>query len=125
MIEKFAQGIFSQVEIRDYNVMTDGKNFFDESVKNDMRTYDNIWKMSTDQWDDYTSGSWLDSNYFIKYYKMIATDLCKRPAFDSDPNTIKQINLNGNLENESTIFFIIEEVKETVLDFSQGTVKIF
>ena len=65
----------------------------------------------------------LDYNYFIKH-KIIAIDLSKQQALDSDPKAIQQINFTGNLENESTIFFIVEEAKETVLDFSQGTVKV-
>ena len=54
---------------------------------------------------------------------MIAIDLSKQQALDADRKAIQQINFSGNLENKSTIFFIIEITKETVLDFSQGTVK--
>ena len=56
---------------------------------------------------------------------MIAIDLSKQQALHADPKAIKQINFNGNLEEQSTIFFIIEEAKETVLDFSQGIAKAF
>ena len=56
---------------------------------------------------------------------MIAVDWRKQKELDSDTETIQQINFTGNLENQSTIFFIIEEAKETVLDLSQGTVKVF
>ena len=56
---------------------------------------------------------------------MTAIDQSKQQVLDSDPKAIQQINFTEHLENQSTIFFIIEEVKETVLDFSQGTVKIF
>ena len=56
---------------------------------------------------------------------MIAIDLSKQQVLDADPKAIHQINFSGNLEEQSTIFFIIEEAKETVLDFSQGTLKIF
>ena len=56
---------------------------------------------------------------------MIAIDLSKRQTLDPDPRAIQQINFTGNIENQSTIFFIIEEAKVTVLDFSQGTVKVF
>ena len=56
---------------------------------------------------------------------MISTDLSKQQALDADWKAIHQINFSGNLENQSTIFFIIEIAKETVLDFSQGTVKEF
>ena len=56
---------------------------------------------------------------------MIAIDLSKQKALDADPKAIQQINFTGNLEQQTTIFFIIEEAKETVSDFSQGTVKAF
>ena len=43
------------VEIKDYNVMIDEQNFFDQTVKNNLRTYDNIQKIVTGQGDDYTT----------------------------------------------------------------------
>ena len=89
-----------------------------------MRTYDDIRKIAIGQEDDYTTGCLLDYNYFKKYYKMIATDLSKQQALDADPKAIQQINFTGNVKNNSVIFLIIEEAKETVLDFSQGTAKV-
>ena len=62
---------------------------------------------------------------FKHYYKMIAIDLNKEKALDSEPKAIQQINFTGNLKNQLTIFSITKEAKETVLDFSQGTVKVF
>ena len=56
---------------------------------------------------------------------MIAINLSKEQALDAYPKAMQQINFTGNLGNQSTIFFIIEEAKKTVLDFSQGTVKGF
>ena len=67
----------------------------------------------------------LDYNYFKEHYKMIAIDLSKQQELDYDPKAIQHINFNGNLEQQGAIFFIIEEAKETVLDFLQGTVKVF
>ena len=67
----------------------------------------------------------LDYNCFKKYCKIIAADLSEQQVFDADPKVVQQINSDEHLENQSTIFFIIEEAKETVLDFSQGTVKVF
>ena len=57
---------------------------------------------------------------------MIATDLSKQQALDADPRAIQQINFTTNLDREgnTTMFFIIEEAKETVFEFSQGTVKV-
>ena len=78
------------------------------------------------QGDDYTTGCLLDYPYFKKHYKLIAIDLSKQQTLDADPKAIQQINFTGNRDKAegSTIFFIIEEVKETVLDFSEGTVKV-
>ena len=114
------------VEIKDYNVMIDGKNFFDQPVKNNKVTYGNIRKIATGQGDDYTTGCLLDYTYFKKYYKMIAIDLSKQQALDADPKAIQQINFIANLDRAgyTRIYFILEEAKETVLDFSQGTVKV-
>ena len=57
---------------------------------------------------------------------MIAIDLSKQHALDAYPRAIQQINFTANLNKDenTTMFFIIEEAKETVLDFSQGTVKV-
>ena len=55
---------------------------------------------------------------------MIAIDLRKHQLGHDEPKATQQINFTGNLENKSVIFFIIKEGKVTVLDSSQGTVKI-
>ena len=110
----------------DHNVMIDGRNFFDQPIKNDIKTYEDIQKIANGQGDDFTTGSLLDYNYFKKQYKMIAIDLSKKQALDTDPKAIQQINFTGNLSgnNNRLVFFIIEEAKETILNFSQGTVKV-
>ena len=79
----------SNVEIKDYNVMADGKNFFDQLVKNDKVTYENIRKIAN--WplgDDDTAGCLLDYIYFKNYYKMIAVDISKQQVLDADPKAI-------------------------------------
>ena len=62
----------------------------------------------------------LDYPYFKKYYKNIAVDLRKQQELD--PKAIQQINFNGNLDQDGNMFLIVEEVKENILDFKQGTV---
>ena len=57
------------VEIKDYNVMIDGKNFFDQPIKDNKVTYENIRKITTGQGDDYTTGCFLDYIYFKNHYK--------------------------------------------------------
>ena len=105
-----------KVEIKDYNVMIDGKNFFDQPINSDLKTYENIRKIATGQGDDYTTGCLLDYSYFKDYYKMIAIDLSKQQVFYADPIAFQQINFTANLDRaeNTSMFFIIEEVKETV-----------
>ena len=114
------------VEIKDCNIMIDGKNFFDQPINNMIKTYENIRKITIGQGDDYTTGCLLDYTYFKKYYKMIAVDLSKQQALDADPKAIQQINFTANLDRagNTRLYFILEEAKETVFKFSQGTVKV-
>ena len=114
------------VEIKDYNIVINGENFFDQPIKNNKITYDNIRKIATGQGDDYTTGCLLDYPCFKDTYKMIAVDLSKQQALDADPRAIQQINFTGNLDRagNTRVYFILEEAKETILDFSQGTVKV-
>ena len=114
------------VEIKDYNIVINGENFFDQPIKNNKLTYDNIRKIATGQGDDYTTGCLLDYPYFKDTYKMIAVDLSKQQALDPDPRAIQQINFTANLDRagNTRIDFILEEAKETILDFSQGIVKV-
>ena len=106
--------------------MSDGKNFFDQPTKNDKITCQNIRKISTGQGDYYTAGCLLDCAYFKSYYKMTVIDLSKQQALDANLRAIQQIDFTANLDRarNARIYFILEEAKETVLDYSQGTVKV-
>ena len=114
------------VEIKDYNVMSDGKNFLDQPVKNDKVTYENIRKIANGRKDDYTTGCLLNYIYFKNYYKMIAVDLSKQQVLDAEPKAIQQSNFTTNLDraDNTRFYFILEEAKETIFEFSQGTVKV-
>ena len=115
-----------KVEIKDYNVMIDGRTFFDQPINSMNKTYENIRKIVTGKGDDYTTNCLLDYPYFKENHKMIAIDLSRQNELDADPKAIQQINFTANLDRagNATIFFIIEEVKETVFEFSQGTVNV-
>ena len=76
--KSYKQYYLSSVEIKDYNAVIDGRNFFDQSIKNDLETYDNIKKIVTDQGDDYTTECLLDYPYFKQHCKLIAVDLIKQ-----------------------------------------------
>ena len=102
--------------------MIDGKNFFDEPVKNEKVTYENIRKFAIGQGDDYTVGCLLDYNYFKRYYQMIAIDLSKQQAFDADPRAIQQINfqqIQREQEIQESISFLKKQ-KNLFLNFQKG-----
>ena len=99
--------------------MIDGPNVFDQPVKNNLINYDNIRETATGQRDDYIPGCLLDYRYFKNYQKMIAIDLSKQQALDTDWKAIQYINVTANLDRsgDTTMFFTIEEAKEIILDF--------
>ena len=106
--------------------MIDGRNLFDQPINNINKTYENIRRIATGQGDYYTTGSLLDYTYFKENYKLIAIDLSKQQALDADPRAIQQINFTANLDRagNTRFYFILEEAKETIFEFSQGTVKV-
>ena len=83
--------------------MIDGQKFFDQPVRYDLITYDNIWKIGKRKGNDHTADCLLSYKYFEKYYKMIAMDLGKQQTLDADPKSIQQINFIGNLENNALL----------------------
>ena len=111
-----------KVEIKDFNVLIDGKRFFDVAVKNKEEAYEKIMSISKN--NDYTAGNLLDYEYFSKHYKIIATDLSKQTELQN-PNLRQQINSIGKLEDDKAImFFIIEKSEETIFEFLQSSVSI-
>ena len=106
--------------------MIDGRNFFDQPINSMSKTYENIRNIATGKGNDYTTGCLLDYPYLKENYKMIAGDLSRQNELDADPRAIQQINFTANLDRagNTTKFFIIEEAKEIIYEFSQGTVKV-
>ena len=106
--------------------MIDAKNFFDQLVKNDERTYDNIQKITNGQGDDYTVSCLLYYPHLKKHNEMISKYLDKQKELDFDPKAIQQINYTANLDRAgyTIMLLILQEVKETILYFSQRTVKL-
>ena len=95
------------------------KNFFEQPIKNDLIIYSNIRKITTGQDDDYTTGCLQNYTFLKNCYKMIAIDLSKQQALDADPKAIQQLRFIANLNQagNTTMFFIIEEAKENILNF--------
>ena len=95
------------------------KIFFEQPIKNDLIIYSNIRKITTGQDDDYTTGCLQNYTFLKNCYKMIAIDLSKQQALDADPKAIQQLRFIANLNQagNTTMFFIIEEAKENILNF--------
>ena len=106
--------------------MINGEKFFDQPIKNNKMTYENIRRIATGQGDDSTTVCLLDYPHFKDSYKMIAVDLSKQQALDADSRANQKINFTANLDRagNTRIYFIHEEAKETILELSQGTVKV-
>ena len=111
-----------KVEIKDFNVLIDRKSFVEIPVKNKEETYEAIIEMSKNS--DCTTGNLLDYEYFSKHYKLIPIDSSKQTELEN-PYLKQQINFIERLEQNSTIFFIIEKREETAFDFSQNSVTVF
>ena len=94
--------------------MINGRTFFDQPTENDIKTYENIWKNTTGQANDYTTGCLLDYNYFKKHYKMKEIDLSKQQALDADPKAMQHVdftvNTSGN--NSRLIFSLLKKRKK-------------
>ena len=101
----FSKYYVSKVEVKDFNVLIDGKPFFKIPVKNKEEAYEAIIEMSKN--NDYTAGNLLDYEYFKDHYRLIAIDLSKQ--IKSENTDLKQINFIGRLEEDATMFFIIEK----------------
>ena len=112
-----------------YNVIIDGRNFYDNPIESNIEKYRELKKVMIGKGEDYTTGSLLDYDYFKKYYKLIAVDLSKQKELYADPRAIQQIEfkylLEGNNDNNSTIYWVLKKSKETILEFCKGTVKVY
>ena len=106
------------VEIKDYNVIIDGEPFYEILIKNKGETYKAIIELIRN--DLLRTGNEFNFDYFSEHYKLIAIDLSKQK---SDLKN-QQINFIGRLEQNATIFFVVEE-KETIgLKFLQNSLTI-
>ena len=115
----FSKYYVPKVEIKDFNVSTDGKPFFEIPVKNKEEAYEAVIEMSKN--NDYTTGNLLDYEYFKDHYKLIAIDLSKQIELEN-LDLKQQINFIGRLEeNNATMFFIIEKKEETTFDFPENS----
>ena len=102
------------VKIKDYNVLIDQKPFFEIPITIKKKHTKQITELVKNC--DYTTGNLLGYDYFSTHYTLIAIDLSKQ---NDDSLARKQRNFIGKLEQDATIFFIIEEEEQTISNFSQ------
>ena len=114
-----------RVKIENYNIEIDGRNFYDQPINDLIKQYDKVRKVSTGQGDDYTTGCLLDFAYFEKNYRLIAANLNKKKSFRCRLKSNSTNYFSGKASADVMIYYIVEQSKETMLEFAKGTTKVF
>ena len=119
----FSKYYVTNVQIKDFNVLIDGKGFFDMPIKNGEETYKQITEMARS--NDYTTSNLLHYEYFSKNYKLIAIDFSKQIELEN-PDLRQQINLIGRIkrDEQATMLFIVEKSEEIIFKFLQNAVTV-
>ena len=115
------KSLFTKCWNEKFNVLIDGKSFFDWPVKNRDEAYEKIIETN-----DYTTGNILVYEYFSNNYKLIAIYLSKQIELE-DPDLKQQVNFIGKLkgkDNGPRLFFITEKSQEATCEFSEKSVSI-
>ena len=106
-----------RIDLKKYNVIIDGRNFYDNPIESDIEKYRELIKVMIGKGEDHTTGPLFDFNYFNKNYKLVAVDLSKQKELDADPRAIQQIEFKYMLGTNSTIYWVLERSIETILEF--------
>ena len=127
-IKKNKKYFLPRGEIENYNVLIDGRKFYDQPINDITNQFDEVRKVLTWYGDDYTNGCLLDYAYFKDNYRLTAVDLSKQKALDAYPRAIQQIIFQGVVEGDAgtkiRLYSILEPSRETMLEFSKGPVKV-
>ena len=124
----------SKGRIKNYNVIINGKNFYDHPINSDIKWYEGIRKLTAGQGEAYTTGCLSDYEYIKNRYKLIAVDLSRPKELDADPKAIQQIEFVGQLKNTDGVnadgtqsmfvLTILEKINEMRLKFPQRSVTV-
>ena len=116
-----------RIEIKNYNILIDGRKFFDQNVNDSITRYTELLKLTTGRSEDYSTGCLIDYDYFLNDFKIAAIDLSHQSVLNSDPKVIQQIEfaykIGANLRAD--IFTVLEKEKKTRLEFSKGTIRVY
>ena len=107
-----------------YNIEIDGRNFYDQPINDFIKQCDEVRKVSSGQGDDYTTDSLLDFAYFKKKLQTNCSWFKQKKALDANSRAIQQIILTGKANSDVMIYYILEQPKETTLQFCEGTRKV-
>ena len=104
-----AKYFLATVNITNYNVLIDGRKFYDQPINDIIKQYDETRKIEKGQEDDYTTGCLLDYHYFKNHYNLIAIDLSKQNELDASSRAIQQIEFYGMLKTNSRVCTTIQK----------------
>ena len=96
------------VKITNYNVLIDGRNFYDQPVNDLVKQWDEIRTIATGQGNDYKTGCLLDYQYYKDHYNLIAIDLSKLKDLNADSRAFQQIEFFGMLKTTTRVCTILE-----------------
>ena len=113
-----------RVNITNYNVLIDGRNFYDQPINDLVKQYDKIRKAATGQGDNYITECSLDYQYFKDHFNIIAADLSKQKESDGDSRANQQIEFYGMLKTSSQVCTVLEKSKEAMLEFFKETAEV-
>ena len=122
--DSYRKYFLPRVNITNYNVLINDRNFYDQPINDQIKMYDKIRKITTRKRDDYTTGCLLNYQYFKDHHQVIADDLSKQKELDADPRAIQQIEFYGKLGTNSQVCTVLKKSKETVLEFYKGMAKV-
>ena len=87
----------TRVNVTNYNVLIDGRNFYDQPISDQIKKYDEIRKIATGKGDDYATGCLLDYQYFRDHYQIICCNLSQQKELDPDEKANQQIDFYEKL----------------------------
>ena len=110
------------VKLTKFNVLVDGRNFYDQPISSDTKKYEELLKMTNRRGKSYERGCLLDFNYYKKHYSIITCNLSRQKALDPNPKIALQLEIVFMLGINAQILTILEKSKKT--EFSKGTTKV-
>ena len=124
--DSYRRYFLPKVKIENYNIEIDGRNFYDQSISDLIKQYDEVRNVSTGQVDYYATQL---VTYWIlliskKNYRLTATDLSKQKSLNADSRAIQHIIFTAKANTGAKIYYILEQSKETAMQFCKGTTKV-